>query len=74
VKKSNTSNTKMNEVNPELAEGKEEELDVLPSPEGGVIVLASEKGSAFHPLIISRLAVNGVGRLARWVYVIFCPG
>ncbi|KAJ3620503.1 hypothetical protein MTP99_004447 [Tenebrio molitor] len=33
-------------VNPELAEGKEEELDILPSPEGGVIVLASEKGLA----------------------------
>jgi hypothetical protein len=33
------------------------------------MVLASEKGSAFHPLIISRLAVNGVGRLARWVHV-----
>jgi hypothetical protein len=60
-------------VNPELAEGKEEELDILPSPEGGVIVLASEKGSAFHPLIISRLAVNGVRRLARWVHVkLFC--
>jgi hypothetical protein len=25
-------------VNPELAEGKEEELDILPSLEGGVIV------------------------------------
>ncbi|KAH0821007.1 hypothetical protein GEV33_001784 [Tenebrio molitor] len=56
-------------VNPELAERKEEELDILPSPEGGVIVLTSEKGSAFHPLIISRLAVNGVRRLARWVHV-----
>jgi hypothetical protein len=28
-----------------------------------------EKGSAFHPLIISRLAVNGIERLARWVHV-----
>ncbi|KAH0822382.1 hypothetical protein GEV33_000409 [Tenebrio molitor] len=56
-------------VNPELAEGKEEELEILPSPEGGVIVLAPEKGSAFLPPLISRLAVNGVGRLARWVHV-----
>ncbi|KAH0820265.1 hypothetical protein GEV33_002526 [Tenebrio molitor] len=30
---------------------------------------ASEKESAFHPLIILRLAANGVGRLARWVHV-----
>ncbi|KAH0822733.1 hypothetical protein GEV33_000059 [Tenebrio molitor] len=40
-------------VNPELAEGREEELDVPTLTGGRCNRLASEKGSAFHPLIFS---------------------
>ncbi|KAH0809572.1 hypothetical protein GEV33_013219 [Tenebrio molitor] len=50
-------------VNPEPGEGKGEELDILTLTGGRCNRLASEKGSAFHPLIFSRFAVNGVGRL-----------
>jgi hypothetical protein len=41
-----------------LAEGKEEELDVLTLTGGRCNRLASAKESAFHPLIFLRLAVN----------------
>jgi hypothetical protein len=50
-------------VNLELTEAKEEELDILPSPEGGVIVLASKKGSAFHPLATCCQRCRKIGLL-----------